>query len=604
MGVVAWLRGWWPLLVVLLVPLLLLPLPVIITTSEARAAYVVFLMAIYWVTEVIPIGVTSLIPVFLFPVMDVLDAKAVAKAYMSELLMLFLGGLFVAVAIERWNLHRRIALRVLLVVGPEPRWLMLGLMVATWFLSMWISNTATTAMMIPITEAVLQQMKGSLHATQPPAADSEEGETPVDEGSTKRAQEGPDSKKAEAEAQVANGVAAHEDLEVEGGQEEEAEKYYRFMCKGMSLSICYAANSGGIATLTGTGPNLVLKENADKVYAAHGLTSPVNFASWMGFGLPLSVLILLLCWGWLQVAFLRCRGFTQCCSKASARRDQNKRVLAVIREEYTKLGPISFAEGAVLFWFVILVVLWITRDLGGAAGWGTVFKEGSVGDSTPAILVGVILFFFPSQLPFKQRQPRSQNYTVDNIKTEIVHDDGTRLKPLLQWSDAHAKVPWSLFLLLGGGFALSEGCKVSGLSAWVGLQLEVLSGVNSWGVLFIICYMTAAMTEVTSNTAISILLMPILSDLALRTGVHPLYYMLPAALACSFAFMLPVATPPNAIVFSYGHVRVVDMMLIGLALNIFAVPILVVATGTWGDAMFGLFSPPAQFFNSSAAVVA
>ncbi|XP_070204814.1 solute carrier family 13 member 2-like isoform X2 [Littorina saxatilis] len=513
--------------------------------------------------------------------------KTIAKSYMSDLLLLFLGGLLVAVAIERWNLHRRIALKILLLVGSEPRWLMLGMMLATWFLSMWISNTATTAMMIPITEAVLQQLKGTL------TTDNLSDEAEDVKGSVEKQKIG-DSEKA-------NGTSKPEPEEP-GSPETPREKHYRLMCKGMSLSICYAANSGGIATLTGTGPNLVLKENADKLYAEHGLSSPVNFASWIGFGLPLSALVLFVCWIWLQIAFLRCRGLCQCCTSSEEKTAQGKRVKAIVRQEYEKLGPITFAEGAVLFWFIMLVVLWISRDLGGVGGWGDLFAEGSVSDATPAILIGVCLFFFPSRLPFRRRTHAPERYSVNGIPVEVDDDDDYRLKPLLLWSDAHSKVPWSLFLLLGGGFALSEGCKQSGLSAWMGEQLEVFSSVDKWGMLFILCYLTAAMTEVTSNTAISILLMPILTTLALRTGVHPLYYMFPAALSCSFAFMLPVATPPNAIVFSYGHVRVVDMMSAGLVMNILAVPLLVMATGTWGDAMFDFGNIPAAFLNSTSAL--
>ncbi|KAK7471713.1 hypothetical protein BaRGS_00035645 [Batillaria attramentaria] len=566
-GCCAAIKAWRSQLVVILTPLVALPLPLLINTPEGKCAYALLLMAVYWVTEALPIGVTSLLPMFLFPMMGILGAKAVAKSYMSDLLMLFLGGLLVAVAIERWNLHRRIALRILLFVGSEPRWLMLGLMLATWFLSMWISNTATTAMMIPITEAILQQLKATLTAK-------------------------PDKKKSDKNSDnITKG-----DLENGADPETEADDSdvsYQRLCKGMSLCICYAANSGGIATLTGTGPNLVLKEAADKLYADYNLSSPVNFASWIGFGLPLSALVLIVCWIWLQIAFLRCQGLTQCCSKDEDKTEQHKRVKSIIREEYNKLGPISFAEGAVLFWFCCLVVFWISRDLGGVGGWGDIFEEKMVSDSTPAILIGVALFFFPSVSPFRNNK-RADSYSVDGLPQEI-----GKVRPLLQWPEAHAKVPWSLFLLLGGGFALSEGCKVSGLSAWMGEQLEVFAGINRWGMLFILCYLVAAMTEVTSNTAISILLMPILSNLAINTGVHPLYYMFPAALACSFAFMLPVATPPNAIVFSYGHIRVIDMMAAGVVMNILAVPLLVFATGTWGAAMFDFQDIPAPFLNKT-----
>ncbi|XP_076473013.1 Na(+)/citrate cotransporter-like [Babylonia areolata] len=588
-------KRWRTLLVILLTPLLLLPLPLIINTPEGRTAYVLFLMAVYWVTEAVPIAVTSLMPVFLFPMMDIASAKVVASSYIKDLLMLFLGGLMMAVAIETWNLHRRIALRILLLVGSEPRWLMLGLMLATWLLSMWMSNTATTAMMVPITDAILQQLEETLLDDPSAAGDNKEEENKND---LQQRPEGGDDK-VEAKAVDAVAVAPLGDPE----SRMQAKKQFDLMCKGLLLSICYGANSGGIATLTGTGPNLILKNNADDVYGKHNITSPVNFASWMGFGLPLSALVVLVCWVWLQIMFLRCRGWTDCCRRTEEKEAQGKRVRGIILQEYSKLGPVSFAERAVLVLFSLLVVLWITRDLGGVGGWGDLFAEETVSDSTPAVLIGFILFFFPSENPFRRGRRTAENYNVSGQAVEIEHEERT-LKPLLSWADAHAKVPWSLFLLLGGGFALSDGCRISGLSEWIGQQLEVFSDIDKVAMLLVLCYITAAMTEITSNTAISILLLPILSTLALRTGVHPLYYMIPTSLSCSFAFMLPVATPPNAIVFATGRIKVVDMMLAGVVMNAIAVPVLVMATVTWGEEMFRFTDVPPAFLNASLSASA
>ncbi|XP_041349636.1 solute carrier family 13 member 5-like [Gigantopelta aegis] len=540
-------------------------------------------MATYWVTEVLPIPVTALIPVVMFPVLNVVPAKVITKAYINDTILLFIGGLSVAIAIERWNLHRKIALRILLIVGSEPRWLMFGLMISSWFLSMWISNTATTSMLVPIVEAILVQLKGTHDIVKDQThsdtfvADNGEITVMVDmktekptgnvesrDGESKQISNGDESK-----TQEQNSPAS---LEV---SDDIYNRHYTRMCKALSLCICYAANAGGMCSLTGTAPNLVLKGQSDILYEKYGGVSPVNFGSWMGFGLPLGFIVLIITWVWLQIFFLRCSDGCTCLKSDSARKKQSSRVKKVIQSEYDKLGPVTFAQRGVLFVFALLVVLWISRDLGGIGGWGNLFDKGMVKDSTPSILCAILLFIIPSSKPdifcWRDRTPGAERKPY---------------KPLLEWKVVHEKMPWALFLLIGGGYALAKACEDSGLSAWVGLQLTVFKDFHPYLMLLILCYITAAATEVTSNTAIANLIIPIMSSLALNTGVNPLFYMFPTAIATSFAYMLPVATPPNAIVFSYGHLRVIDMVSAGFILNILAVPLLLLATATWGTAQF------------------
>ncbi|KAK7471714.1 hypothetical protein BaRGS_00035646 [Batillaria attramentaria] len=585
------------LILILLTPLLLLPVPLVIGSSEARCAYALFMMAVFWITESVPISVTALMPVFLFPILNVMTASATAKEYITETIMMGIGALQVAIGIENWNLHKRIALRILLFMGSEPRWLMLGLMLATWFLSMWISNTATTTMMIPITEAILQQLKTTTMGVR------EEEKKSVEQNGTKYELEmtvkvsetdDPADKNESDPADKQNSTTKERQPEFTADDKEE--QRYERLCKGMSLCICYAANCGGIATLTGTGPNLIMKAFADDLYEQHGLTSPVNFASWMGFGLPLSALMLIVTWCWLQIFFLRCRGAFNECSRNSSGSSDGQKVKQIIRNEYDKLGPISFAEGSMLFWFAMMVVLWISRDLGGMGGWQNIFPEGTVSGSTVSVLIAFILYFYPSTPPaiFCGRRRAEKHSATTEVNGRL-----QKLEPLLTWKVVHEKMPWGLILLLGGGFALAKGCQESGLSLWIGQQFEVFSHLNRYVILFIICYIAAATTEVTSNSAISSLFVPILSSLAISTGVHPLYYLFPGVISCSFAYMLPVATPPNAIVFSYGHVRIVDMMSAGVVLNILAVPLLVFATATWGEAMFNFQNIPEAFVNAT-----
>nr|XP_011440239.3 solute carrier family 13 member 2 [Crassostrea gigas] len=539
------------LLTIVITPIILLPILLLVEGNEAKCAYCIIVMAVYWITEALPIAVTSLLPIILFPMVGLLSAKDVSNKYLNDTAMLFVGGLIVAAAIEYWNIHKRLALRVLMLVGSEPRWLMFGMMLPTWFLSMWISNTATTAMMIPIANAVLVQLKETKDIENSDAAE-------------------------DVELTEQNGVTIIRDEKTNTSRkirenEIENPEYLR-MCKALSLGIAYAANCGGVASLTGTNPNVIMKGVADKVFQSRNATSPVTFASWIQFCLPISALIVAFIWLWLQFIFLRCR-------RSANSPEQAQRVKAVIRREYKNLGPVSFAQGAVIVHFVILAVLWITRDLGGAGGWGRIFPPKTVTDSTPSILVSISLFLFPAVLPWKF----SDRY------------HGKSVPALLPWKAAEKMVPWGVVLLLGGGFALAHGSQVSGLSDWLGCELRVFKDFEPWVMNLVLCYIVAAATEVTSNTAICSLMMPILSELAMTLGVNPLYFMFPTAIATSFAFMLPVATPPNAVVFSYGYVKVADMAMAGFIINIVAVLVLVLATETWGDAIFGFHTLPAAF---------
>lgn len=589
-----------------------LPLPLLVEGKEARCAYVLMIMALLWLTEALPIPVTALLPVCMFPMAGVLTATAVGQSYFSNTSLLFIGGLVVAIGVEECNLHKRIALMVLRRVGADPKWIMIGLMIPTWFLSMWISNTATAAMMIPIVEAVLEQIKEASDLGEATDSKSESGmsteleEMPAEkmafldhngpnqpgDKEAKTVEEGlvvpsKDGKHGAADTARRPGDKQQEEAadEEEEGEEKEKEKDRKHrlkrqqakLAKGLSLCIAYAGNVGGIATLTGTPPNLVLKGQTDMFFDKYGEESPLTFVAWMALGFPLSLLLLFITWFWLILMFL-----DGCCSSTDER--QKRAVTATIQQEYKNLGKITFAEVETLILFILLALMWISRDPKFVTGWSILFEDGYVTDATGAILIAILFFVLPRERPQIFCSRRNDNAS----------SSPRSYNPLLTWPTTQEKLPWGILVLLGGGFALAKACKYSGLSLWVGYQLSSFGSLDPWVLNLIICTAVAMATEVTSNTATATLLMPIMAELSIRLGVNPLYLCSSTALATSFAFMMPVATPPNAIVFSHGHLTIPDMAKPGFLMNIAAVLCLTLAVNTWGASLFDFHTLPAS----------
>ncbi|XP_064379067.1 Na(+)/citrate cotransporter isoform X2 [Dromaius novaehollandiae] len=562
--------------VLLLTPLLLLPLPVAVPTPEAKCAYIIIIMAVYWCTEVIPLAVTSLMPVVFFPLLGVQDSKTVCLQYLKETNMLFIGGLMVAISVEQWNLHKRIALKVLMILGVKPALLMLGFMGVTAFLSMWISNTATTAMMVPIVQAVLDQMNNT-----------EQDLTTMEEarGQTNAVieLEEKDTSDPTSVQVISNGQVPDDPI---SSEEKESRKR---ICKGMTLCICYAASIGGTATLTGTGPNLVLKGQMNQLYPNNN--DVVNFASWFGFAFPNVLLMLTLAWLWLQCSFmgLNFRKGWGCGTEKTAK---EKAAYNMLKAEMKKLGPISYAELNIIMIFFLLVLLWFSRHPGFVTGWAPrLFPRGDkfVSDATVALFIALLLFILPAS------KPKFMKWNRSSSDPEEAEEDSAKpflSAPLLEWNAVQRKMPWSVVLLLGGGFALADASMDSGLSAWLSRQMTPLGSVPPWAIAIIISLAIAVFTECTSNVATATLFLPVFSTLATSIKVNPLYVMLPGTLSASFAFMLPVATPPNAIVFSYGHIRVLDMVKSGIVMNIIGVFCVTLAINTWGRPMFDLDTFP------------
>jgi sodium-dependent dicarboxylate transporter 2/3/5 len=444
-------------------------------TREAwLVAAAAVLMAVWWITEAAPLPATALLPIALFPLLGVMDAKVVATAYGDRNIWLFAGGFFIAMAMQKWNLHSRIALNITAAVGLAPNRLVLGFMVATAVLSMWISNTATTLMVLPIGLAVIDQVE-----------------------------------KMHGEETTARFSAA------------------------LMLGIAYAASIGGVGTLIGTPPNIVLAAQLKELYPD---APELGFARWAAVGIPFV-------FAFLPVAYIV---LTRVLFRT--RIDANANVGAVIAERRAALGSMSRGEWIVLVVASLTALAWIFRRdiaLPGVTipGWSNLFPNPAlIHDSTVAIFAACLLFVIP----------------VDRKKGEFA----------LDWAWAQ-RIPWGILILFGGGLALAKGCKETGLIEWTAQQLSVLEGAPPLAVVGLVAGLMTFLTEMTSNTATTTIFLPILGVTATDVlQVHPLLLMIPATVSASCAFMLPVATPPNAIIFGSGRVRIHDMVKAGLVLNL------------------------------------
>jgi len=469
--------------------------PFSINEAANNTAAIALLMACWWMFESIPLGVTSLIPIIFFPMLGVIDGKTVASTYFNSTIMLFLGGFFIAIAMEKWDLHRRISLKILSIIGGTPSRMILGFIIATAFLSMFISNTATAIMMLPIAIAVVTSM-----------------EMRTSKADTNR------------------------------------------FAISLMIAIAYSASIGGLATLVGTPPNLAFH----RIFEISFPNAPeISFGKWMMFGLPLSIIMLAILWLLITKIMYKIP-------------EQIKIGKEIIVQEVRKIGAITFEEKLVLGVFLITGFLWIFRnglDLGfmEIPGWSQLLRFGEfIDDGTVAIFMSLVLFILPSSKKHKKKR-------------------------LLSASDIK-KLPWEIVLLFGGGFALAEGFANSGLSEIVGSMLKGLSGVPDIFIIIIICTILTFLTELTSNTATTQTVLPILAGVSMSAGMNPLILMIPATIAASCAFMLPVATPPNAIVFGSGRIEIKHMVRVGIIMNIIGVIIVTLIFYTLGYAVFGIES--------------
>ncbi|GAA6102643.1 solute carrier family 13 member 4 isoform X1 [Tachysurus ichikawai] len=612
------------LIIVVMIPLSLLPLPLIHPSSESSCAYVLIVTAVYWVSEAVPLGAAALVPAFLYPLFGVLKSSEVASEYFKDTTLLLMGVICLAASIEKWNLHKRIALRMVMIAGAKPGMLVLGFMCCTVFLSMWLSNTSTTAMVMPIAEAVLQQLIYTGIADS--HDDSDTVETQEDENDKERKLSKNQLELSDCNnsckilepfsvAEEANGVeikpAQGEDFpKPPNGYQPEVSvdvpvpkkpkirrdsmyptKKDQMICKCLSLSITYAATIGGLITITGTSTNLIFAEQFNNRYPD---AKVINFGTWFIFSLPIALIMLVLTWLWLHFLFLGCN-FRETCSW-SKKRKTKREILSEkrIHEEYQKLGAISYPEVVTGVFFILMTLLWFTREPGFVPGWTFLFeKKGYRTDATVSVLLGFLLFLIPARKPWPSSSSSSSESTVIDRKEDKEDEEEDPLAPMITWKDFLRLMPWEIVILVGAGYALAAGCKVSGLSMWIGRQLEPMSGLPPWAVTILACLLVSAVTEFASNPATLTVFLPILSALSETLQINPLHTLIPATMCVSFGVMLPVGNPPNAIVFSYGHVKISDMVKAGFGVNLIGVMVVMLAISTWGVPLFQLSEFPA-----------
>lgn len=469
--------------------ILLAPNPDGLSQSAQAVAACTSWVAIWWIAESIPIPATSLLPLVLFPLTGAVEPGQAASPYASTLIFLFMGGFLIAVSLQRWNLHRRIALRTIKAIGTNPSRIILGFMVATAFLSMWISNTATTVMMTPIGLAVVMQV-GDLVRERDPSIPVKKGE-------------------------------------------------FRFGT-ALMLGIAYSATVGGVGTLIGTPPNIVLAGAVEETFGRD-----ISFAQWMLYGVPIATLGVAIVWVYLTK-------FMQ-----KPRVDSIPGGLDVIDEELEELGSMKREEKLVLIVFSLTGLAWISRKF--------IINDylPMVDDSTIAMLGAMALFLIPAR------------------------EEEGEVTFLLDWTTA-LEIPWGVILLFGGGLSIASAFDQTGLAKWIGGQLGALQGVPVLVIMGVVVILTIFMTEITSNTATTAMLMPILASLAVGLGVHPYGLMIGAATAASFAFMLPVATPPNAVVFGSGYLTIPQMAKTGSGLNLIGIVLIIVLSLTWLPMAWGI----------------
>ncbi|KAJ6632716.1 Solute carrier family 13 member 3 [Pseudolycoriella hygida] len=492
------------------------------TLEKFQCAYVILLMAVFWMLEVMPLSVTALLPVVFFPFLGIQNTGTVVSNYMRETAMMFIGGISLALGIQYSGLHKRIALKIILTIGSSPWRLLLGILVTAMSIScVVVVNTAVAAMMVPIV----------------------------------------------------NGI-------IECFDETESKQKRKQLKKLYFLAVGYAANIGGTATIIGSQPTLIFKELIEQENISQdGKYTDMNFATYIAFSMPIAVINLFLIWIILSIIFLGRPKFdtkkhntltftsNTISEETNSSENSTEHVARLLKSKLDDLGKMSFHEWTVTVLITIAVILWLFRDPRVIPGWIAIFPSGytRIGDSTVAVAILILMFVIP----------KDTNYFRGEFSG--------KWETALSWQFIQQHFPWHVLFIVGGGLAISDGANASGLSVWLGEQFNGLEHLSRYIVLLIIVVIISFLTELMSNAAAVSLLTPILIALSKRLNLHPLYLSLPGAIACQYAFMLPTANPPNTIVFAAGEMTIIDMAKPGFFINMACVAVLYVLNISWGE---------------------
>uniref|UniRef100_A0A8C3CKJ4 Solute carrier family 13 member 4 n=1 Tax=Cairina moschata TaxID=8855 RepID=A0A8C3CKJ4_CAIMO len=489
-------------------------------SNPSSCAYVLIVTAVYWVSEAVPLGAAALIPAFLYPLFGVMKSSEVAAEYFKNTTLLLMGVICVAASVEKWNLHKRIALRMVMMAGAKP-----GMFMAQGFRSVLTPRAAFSSFITDLSE---KHDQPSLEL-----------------------------------------IFTNEDTKYRYQS-----RHDHMVCKCLSLSISYAATIGGLTTIIGTSTSLIFLEHFNNHYPN---AEVVNFGTWFLFSFPISLIMLVLTWFWMHWLFLGCN-FKETCSVSKKKKTKREEMSEKrIQEEYKKLGNVSYPEMVTGFLFILMTLLWFTREPGFVPGWSSFFeKKGYRTDATVSVFLGFLLFLIPAKKPCFGKREKDIN----------------ALDPIITWKDFQKTMPWEIVVLVGGGYALAAGCKTSGLSTWIGRQMLSLSSLPYWAVTLLACILVSLVTEFVSNPATITIFLPILCSMSETLLINPLYTLIPVTMCISFAVMLPVGNPPNAIVFSYGHCQIKDMVKAGLGVNLIGLAVVMVAINTWGIRLFQLNTFP------------
>ncbi|CAF0929686.1 unnamed protein product [Didymodactylos carnosus] len=503
----SWIKRRWRLLIIILTPLILLPIPLLGNSIRARCGYIILLLTIYWVSEAMPYAVTSLLPLAFFPMAGVLKADRVGSAYFKDITTLFVGSMTLAYAMEHVSLHKRVALLVLSVVGSSTKWTMAGLMCVTAFLSMWINNSAATSVMIPAAIAIINELQTHQE----------------NYAKDKELNNNTEIMPQHVETYYIYRPLAKQSLSKKLSNDKDQksnEVDYERLKTGFLIAVAYSAAVGGLATLVGTGPNIFVKGFVDDYYTTGPFVFQITFANFLLYALPIGIIILI---QWKTDPKVL---------------EAQAHLKNVLKQQYKELGSLNWKEANIAVLFIVIVVLWITKDFSNTPGWDILFREKYVTDGTAALLIGFLPLIIPDSNPFQT---------------------DWKYNPILQWSVLSKMFPWGVFMLQGAGLSIADAFKESGLSDTIAELLQFVTGAPQTLIIFIVIIISALFTEFTSNLAAASILFPILASIAKISNIHPAYLILPCAMSVSLSFMLPIATPPNAMIFSGGNVRIIDM---------------------------------------------